>query len=185
MKKNLKKLLSLALVVALTGSLLTACGKQTGDETKKPAQQGSTLGKMSTEEMTLVYSCWQDIEISEALEKEFEALYPNIQVECKQFDVGTNNDELQALAAVGDLPDCFWLLGSPDVFITNGLLYDMTLLWEADGESKNIIKGINEYKIGYLGTENKWTTPVKFFPTAAVVNLDVFIRNNEFFIKTR
>ncbi len=183
MKKNLKKLLSLALVVALTGSLLTACGssdKEEGSTDSGVSSGGQTLRPVDTETpMTLSYTCWQDIEIAQKLEAEFERIYPNIEVEVEQFDVGSNNDELQARAATGNLPDCFWLLGSPDVFITNGLLMDMTLLWEADPDSKNIIKGINEYKIGYLGTDRKWTTPVKFFPTAAFVNLDLFLRNNE------
>ncbi len=185
MKKNLKKLLSLALVVALTGSLFTACktdsGEDGGSQNKAPIQK---LAEMTKDEITLTYTFWQDIEISEALKTEWETLYPNIKVELQQFEVGSNNAELQALAVTGELPDCFWLLGSPDVFITNALLFDMKLLWEADANtegdsSKNVIKGINEYKIGYLGTDSKWTTPVKFFPTAAFVNLDVFLRNNE------
>jgi len=175
MKKNLKKLLCLALVVALTGSLFTACKKKTATTT----QETVTLAPMTTEEITLVYSCWQDVEISEALAAEFHEEYPNITVEVKEFAVESNNAELIALAATGDLPDAFWVLNSPDVFITNGLLLDMSLLWEADPDSKNVIKGINEYKIGYLGTEGKWTTPVKFFPTAAFVNLDVFLRNGD------
>ncbi len=180
MKKNLKKLLSLALVVALTGSLFTACSKKPADTTKKEV---ITLKEMTKENITLTYTFWQDIEIVEALETEFETLYPNIEVKVEQFDVGSNNAELTARAATGNLPDAFWVLGSPDVFITNGLLFDMSLLWEADANtekdsSANVIKGINEYKIGYLGTEGKWTTPVKFFPTVAFVNLDVFIRNN-------
>lgn len=183
MKKNLKKLLSLALVVALTGSLFTACSpKKQSTSNNKPA--GSKLSEMTKEEITLSYTFWQDVEISDALKEEFMTLYPNITVTTEQFEVGSNNDELQARAATGELPDCFWVLGSPDVFITNGLLMDMSLLWEADANtegdsSSNVIKGINEYKIGYLGTEGKWTTPVKFFPTAAFVNLDVFLRNNE------
>ena len=182
MKKNLKKLLSLALVVALTGSLFTACSNNGGAQ--KPTQQKATLKPLTTDDITLTYTFWQDIEIVQELEKEWEALHPNIQIEIEQFDVGSNNNELQARAATGNLPDAFWVLGSPDVFITNGLLFDMSLLWEADANtegdsSANVIKGINEYKIGYLGTEGKWTTPVKFFPTAAFVNMDVFLRNNE------
>lgn len=185
MKKNLKKLLSLALVVALTGSLFTACTpKDQGSSTPGVQTSGKKLGPLTKDEITLTYTFWQDIEISEKLKTEWETLYPNIKVELKQFEVGSNNAELQALAVTGDLPDCFWVLGSPDVFITNALLYDMKLLWEADANteedsSANVIKGINEYKIGYLGTDSKWTTPVKFFPTTAFVNLDVFIRNNE------
>ncbi len=184
MKKNLKKLLSLMLVVALTGSLFTACGGSSSTETETAAGTATTEKKKelkpmnTTDPITLTYTFWQDIEISEKLELEFENLYPNIEVEIKQFEVGSSNDEVQALAAVGQLPDCFWILGSPDVFITNGLLMDMALLWEADPETENVIHGINEYKIGYLGTDGKWTTPVKFFPTAAFVNMDVFMRNN-------
>lgn len=179
MKKNLKKLLSLMLIVALTGSLFTACGGDSGEKKKV-----TTLTKMNTtDDITLNYTFWQDIEIVQALEKEFEKLYPNIDVVPTEFEVGNNNAELIALAAANNLPDCFWILGSPDVFITNALLMDMSRLWEADkntekDSSANVIKGINEYEIGYLGTVGKWTTPVKFFPTAAFVNMDAFARNN-------
>lgn len=179
MKKNLKKLLSLALIVALTGSLFTGCGKKDENNGNQETNKKTLVPMNTTDDITLNYTFWQDVEIATALEAKFEELYPNIDVVCTQFEVGSNNDELTALAAASKLPDCFWVLGSPDVFITNGLLMDMSPFWEGDSdESSNVIKGINEYKIGYLGTSGKWTTPVKFFPTAAFVNLDVFNRNN-------
>ncbi len=182
MKKKVRKLISMMLMISMLLSIFYGCTNESEtngnknnieEETKKIKK----LPEMTTEEITLSYMCWQDTEISKALEKEFEAIYTNIDVEVMEYDIGSSGSSLQSLAAVGKLPDCFWLLGSLDVFIENKLLYDMTELWENDPDADNIIKGINEFKLGYLNTDRKWTTPVKFFPTAAFVNLDVFIRN--------
>jgi len=137
------------------------------------------LVPMTNENITLTYSFWDDIEISMALEKEFEAMYPNIDVVLTEFSENTNDAELLALASVGKLPDCFWISGSAETFIENWLLLDMSLLWDADPEARKLIRGIDEYKLGYYGTEFKWTTPVKFYPTAAFINLDAFIRNDK------
>ncbi len=151
--------------------------EEDNDESHKTEIKG--LDPMNTKDpIELTYAMYEDIEISEALAYEFENLYPNIDVNVMELDVGNYTEELFAMQAVGKLPDCFWILGSPENYITNGLLMDMSRLWEADPESSNVIRGINEYKLGYYGTDFKWATPVKFFPTAAFVNMEVFYRNN-------
>lgn len=178
MRKSQKRLVALFVVISMVAGLFAGCTKS--NENKVHNAPEYKLADMTKDEITLSYWSWMSKEINEKLKEEFEKLYPNITVELMEYDVGSNGGwELSSLAAAGKLPDCFWILGSPDVFISHGFLLDMSLLWENDPDSKNVIKGINEYKIGYLGTEGKWVTPVKFFPTVAFLNLDVFIRNDE------
>jgi len=177
--KQIKKYMALILVIAIVSGVFAGCKRENNAKTEaKTQEQAYRLADMTKDEITLKYWFWQDIEISEKLKVEFEKLYPNITVELMQADLSWTC-ELQSMAVVGELPDCFWILGSPDVFIQNGMLFDMDLLWTYDSESQNVIKGINEFKLGYYETEAKWATPVKFYPTAAFLNLDVFIRNDE------
>lgn len=178
MGSKCRRIVSLILIIVMLVSVFLGCEKENVKE-KETAEIGYRLADLTKEEITLKYWFWHDLEISEKLKEEFEKKYPNITVELIQFDVGSSSSELQGMATVGQLPDCFWILGSPDVFVKNALLYDMSLLWKYDSESKNVIKGINELKLGYCGTDAKWTTPVKFYPTTAFVNLDVFIRNDK------
>lgn len=166
-------------MMSMVMSLFYGCTDKETDVIEEETKKLKKLPEMTTDEITLTYMCWQDIEISEALEKEFEALYPNIDVVIKEYEVSSSSSELPSLSVVGKLPDCFWILGSTEMYIKNNMIYDMTELWENDPDAENVIKGINEFKLGYFGTEKKWTTPVKFFPTVAFVNLDVFIRNDE------
>ncbi len=183
MGNKCRRIVALIIIVTMFVTLFLGCEKQSDKDTiDKEAISTEVLyelGDMTKDEITLTYWFWHDIEINKELKKEFENLYPNITIELIQMDVGSSSNELYALAVSGKLPDCFWILGSPDVYISKGYLFDMSLLWKYDPESKNVIKGINEFKLGYYGTESKWTTPVKFFPTTAFLNLDVFNRNDE------
>lgn len=133
----------------------------------------------TTDNFTLTYTYWEDEIIVNAMAKEFMTLYPNITVENTMFAVGSNNEELLALSAAQNLPDVFWFLGSCDFAIENGMLYDMTVLWEADPDTDNLVPGIETLKLGYFGTDCKWATPVKYFPSAAFVNLNLFTKENK------
>jgi len=163
--------------------LLIGCNDKNGEEEiVKETEEVKGLPPMTEDEITLTYMCWQDIEISDALAEEFEKLYPNIDVKVKEYSLYSGSfmgEIFSSIAAGKNTPDCFWILNSPDVFISNGYLYDMTEFWENDPDADNVIKGINELKIGYYGTDRKWVTPVKFFPATAFVNEDVFIRNDK------
>jgi len=184
MKKCIRKIIALMLMVSLIGCMLLGCDDKKDDEIiVEKTEETKGLPPMTSDEITLTYMCWQDIEISEVLAKEFEKLYPNITVNVKEYVVSSSSsmssEEYMLHYALGNnSADCFWILGSPDFFLAKNLLYDMTEFWENDPESKNVIKGINELKLGYYNTDRKWATPVKFFPTAAFVNMDVFIRND-------
>lgn len=172
MSKNIKKMLSLTLAVAMTGSLFTACGK---DEKKEVA----TLTAMTTDSITLTYQFWEDGPVVASLNEEWAKKYPNIEVIPSEVLVGDNNGNLTNLLGTSEFPDVFWVLGTPDFAIKNGMLANMAGMWEADStDTQNVIGGINEFKLGYLGTEGKWTTPVKFFPTEAWLNMNYFTTHN-------
>lgn len=175
MSRNIKKALCLTLAVAMTGSLFTACGKD--DSSKKPAS-ANKLQDLTKEEITLTYQFWEDGPIVETLVENWSQEHSNITVKPSEVLVGDNNTTLQNLLSSEDFPDVFWVLGTPDFAITGGMLANMTGMWEADEDTKNVIGGINKFKLGYLGTDYKWTTPVKFFPTEAWLNMNYFKTHN-------
>ena len=172
MSKNIKKMLCLTLAVAMTGSLFTACGKK--EDKKDPV----TLSDMTTDEISLTYQFWEDGPIVDSLIEEWNKKYPNITVNANEVLVGDNNGNLTNLLGTSEMPDVFWVLGTPDFAITNGMLLNMDGMWNADEDARNVIKGIDEFKLGYLGTDGKWTTPVKFFPTEAWLNMNYFKTHN-------
>ncbi len=174
MANRIKKSLCLLLTVTMIASLFVGCGKA---ETR----QTVTLTPMDTEtEMTLSYLYWEDQHIVKKLVETWSQKYPNITINQKMTaDLGTHNQDILNLQASKNVPDVFWVLNSPESMIKNGLLMDMSLLWEADPDTKDVIGGINEFDLGYFTTKAKWTTPVKFFPTCAFLNLKCFEVNNK------
>lgn len=172
MSKNIKKALCLTLAVAMTGSLFTACGK----EEKKEVP---TLTDMTTDNISLTYQFWEDGPIFDSLYEEWQQKYPNITIKKDEVVVGDNNGNLTNKLGTSDFPDVFWVLGTPDFAITNGMLANMAGMWNIDPDAQNVIGGINEFELGYLGTEGKWTTPVKFFPTEAWLNMNYFTTHNQ------
>lgn len=171
MSKNIKKLVCLVLVVAMTGSMFTACGK-------KQEKKVETLREMTKDNITLTYQFWEDGPIVECLYENWLEKYPNIKINIQETTTGENNGLLTNKLGTSEMPDVFWVLGTPDFAITNGMLQNMAGMWEADPDTKNVIGGINEFNLGYLGTEGKWTTPVKFFPTEAWLNMNYFTTHN-------
>ncbi|MDF2800099.1 MAG: transporter periplasmic subunit [Anaerocolumna sp.] len=197
--KNMKKILSLILVLALCISAFTACqSKKETTETDGAAvvqEQGSTeevaeatpevteeavksLPPMTTEEITLTYVSWENEVLTKYLADQFMKKYPNIKVEVVTLALDGYNDSLLNLVATGQMPDAFWILGECDFAIQNDLLGDMTEFWENDPEADNVLTTINEGKFGYYGTDKKWATPVKFFPEVVYANKTVFEQLN-------
>jgi len=172
MLKNVKKLICLLLVVTLSASMFTGCFMNRTTDTVEVE-----LSDMTTEKIKLKYAFWEDGPIVELLKVEWNKLYPNIELELMPYETPIGfNEEMMLLSSAMDLPDVFWLLNECDFAIENGMLLDMTPLWEADPDSKNVLPSINKYKLGYFGTDYKWTTPVKYFPSAAFLNKNLFER---------
>ena len=169
MVKRLKKLSCLLLSVTMVATLFAGCGS---GESSKPAKKATLKAMDDTTVMTLGYAYWEDNYVVESLVKGWNEIHPNATVNQKMTaDLGTHNQDIINLAASKQVPDVFWVLGSPENMIKKGLLYDMSGLWEADEDAQKVIGGINDYKLGYFGTAGKWTTPVKFFPTVMFLNL--------------
>lgn len=174
MSKNIKKALCLTLAVTMTASMFTACTSSSKKTTKSVAK----LDPMTTDEITLKYQFWEDGPVVNSLYEEWQKKYPNIKIDIQEVLVGDANGNLVNKSGTSDMPDVFWVLGTPDFAITNGMLANMVGMWSADADTKNVIGGIDEFKLGYLGTDAKWTTPVKFFPTEAWLNMNYFTTHN-------
>ena len=143
-------------------------------ETDNTYQEAAVMPQMTTEEITLTYQFWENRPIVKTLIKEWNKLYPNITIEPCEVVIGDNNENLLSYAGTNNMPDVFWINGTPDFAVKNGLLADMSRLWEMDADTKNVIGGINDFYLGYLGTEQKWTTPIRFYPTCAWLNMNYF-----------
>lgn len=165
MAKNMKKLLSLLLVVALAATCFTACSDSGKDDV-------NIRDVYTDRDITLKYAFWEDDAIFEKINADWLAKYSNITIEPVSFPTASFTESLKALFAADDAPDIFGIIGSCDFAIENGMLLDMTLLWENDEDVKagKIIRGIDDFKIGYFSTDYKWCTPIKFYPAAAFIN---------------
>lgn len=164
MAKSMKKFLSLLLVVAMAVGCFSACSK------KKNEKVWQVRDIITDEDITLTYLFWEDLPIFEKIVEDWNAKYPNIHIEGTEVLTGSYNETLKANFAAEQGPDIFGIIGSCDFAIENGMLLDMTALWKSDKESENVIRGINDFKIGYFSTDAKWCTPIKFYPDAAFVN---------------
>lgn len=163
MAKSIKKVLALLLVVTMSVACFTACSGQ-----KKAKKQLRPIN--TTDPITLNYLFWEDTPIFTKILEDWNAKYPNITIVGEEVLTGTFTETLKAYFAADKAPDIFGIIGSCDFAIENGMLLDMTDLWELDDEHTKVIKGINEFKIGYFSTDYKWCTPIKFYPDAAFVN---------------
>lgn len=175
MTKNIKKVLCLTLAVSMVGSMFTACGKKSDNK----SSNGGGLTALTTEDCTLTYQFWEDGPVVESLYEEWQKEHPNIKINIVETTTAENNGLLTTKIGTSDMPDVFWVLGTPDFAITQGMLANMAGMWGEDEDARNVIGGINEFKLGYLGTEGKWTTPVKFFPTEAWLNMNYFTQHDQ------
>ena len=132
----------------------------------------------TTDNITIKYQVWGDLAVIDSLNEEWSKKYPNIKVEA--YEVAAEDYDTTLLNNLGtdDMPDVFWIMGSPDFATVNGMVADMTPMWEADKDAQNIIGGVNEYKLGYLQTDTKWLTPVRFYPSEAWVDMNYFAKKN-------
>lgn len=194
-----KKLTSLALAAAMTAGLLSGCGGGNSEADPTPttaADTGNTdqtnggdnagtgddtaegLPAMTTEEITLTYMHFDNAVLVDYVAQKFMEKYPNIKVKTQAFETGGFNDTLMNMINAGKSPDCYMVLGNCDFGLSNGLYGDMTYYWENDPENQNLLTSINDYKIGYFGTDKKLATPIKYFPAALYADLAVFEKLN-------
>ncbi len=125
--------------------------------------EAAGLPAMTTENITLTYLNFDSELLTKELADKFMELYPNITVDVAYINVADFNTTLLNLIAAGDVPDCF-MFSDVDFALTNQLLQPFTEYWNADPENQNLMPTVNEFKIGYYDTEEKWATPIKLFP---------------------
>ncbi len=181
-----KKLLACLLVTTMIVGLL-GCGSSTKNggstttvvsgETIETTVAGSDITyhvatDLTTDKITLTYFHFDQDETVQYLADRFMELYPNITVNVVYENVSTYNDTLLTLVASGDTPDVI-MFSDCDFALSNFLLQDISSFWDSDPETANVASTINDYGIGCYGTSARYAVPVKFFPTAMYIDLNV------------
>ena len=150
-------------------------GEEAGGGSEDGGSDAAALPPMTTDEIELTYMNFDNKVLTEYLAQKFTEKYPNIKVNVVYVAAGAEyNDTLLNLVNTGQTPDCFMILGNCDFALSNSLLGDMTEYWENDPENDNILPSINGAKLGYYGTNQKLSTPMKFFPDAIYADMAVF-----------
>lgn len=163
----MKKMLSLALACLLMLSLIPAMAEETG------------LPPMTTENITLTVAHWGQAEagepeVIEALIAQFEATYPNINVEFVAIDQGTWDQGLTNLASEGNLPDVFWVFNVPNA-VANEWALDITDYIEKDPDAKALYPAmVSSAKIG----DRNYSYPAVQFPHMMFMNVTLFEQYN-------
>lgn len=168
--KNLKKLLSMLLVIVMMMGLATGCAfdEGDGDQQSNKNDDWENVGEdglplLTEEKIELTYFNFDSEVLTQKLAEKFMELHDNITVNVVYVPAGEANDTLMNMISNGEVPDCF-MFTDCDFPLANELLLDITDYWEADKENQNLLPTINEAKLGYFGTDKKWATPMKFFP---------------------
>lgn len=199
-----KKLTSLALAAAMTATLFAGCGGGNDDpatpttnpgnpgdnsentdnpgnsDAEKPGEENNTsaLPAMTTDEIELTYMHFDNDLVVKYVADAFMKKYPNIKVKTQAFSTDGYNDTLLNMINAKKVPDCYMVLGDCDFALSNGFYGDFTEYWENDPENQNLLTSLNDYKIGYFGTDKKLATPIKYFPDIMYADLAVFEKLN-------
>lgn len=185
----MKKLLALALVLAMAFSLVACSGGDTASEpantntevvatgeTEEVVINGITYNKatdMTQDKITLTYFHFDQDETVQYLANRFMEIYPNIKVITEYEPVGSANDTLLTLVAAGKTPDAV-MISDADFALNNFLLQDISPYWNADKETQNLADTVNAAGLGTFMTSKRYAVPVKFFPTMMCADLSVF-----------
>ncbi|MGN0755293.1 MAG: ABC transporter substrate-binding protein [Aristaeellaceae bacterium] len=162
----MKKLLSLVLACMMMLSLV-------------PAMAEDGLAPMTTENITLTVAHWGQAEagepeVIEALIAQFEAAYPNINVEFVPIDQDTWTVSLNNLASEGKLPDVFWVFNVPNA-VANGWALDITEFFEKDPDAAELYPTmVSGSKIG----GRNYSYPAVMFPHMMYMNVTLFEKYN-------
>ena len=162
----MKKLLSLVLACMMLLSLV-------------PAMAEEGLPPMTTENITLTVAHWGQAEagepeVIEALIAQFEAAYPNINVEFVAIDQGTWDQGLTNLASEGKLPDVFWVFNVPNA-VANEWALDITYYMENDPDAQELYPAMRE--AAKIDGKN-YSYPAVMFPHIMYMNVTLFEQYN-------
>ncbi len=163
----MKKLLSLVLACIMVLSLVPAMAEEAG------------LPAMTTENITLTVAHWGQAEagepeVIEALIAQFEAAYPNINVDFVSIDQATWDQGLTNLASTGNLPDVFWVFNVPNA-VANGWALDITYYMENDPDAQQLYPAMRE--AAKINGKN-YSYPAVQFPHMMFMNKTLFEQYN-------
>lgn len=127
---------------------------------------------LTTEEITLSYFNFDQLEITDILAKRFMEIYPNIKVTNVYENVATYNDTLLTLVSDQNTPDVI-MMSDADFALSNFLLRDISSFWDSDEETKNLAKTVNDAGLGTFQTSGRFAVPVKYFPGIMYIDLNV------------
>lgn len=188
-----KKLTSLFLAATMCAGLLAGCGSSGDDPDPTPTSAPSTndgeqqpddganasaMPAMTTDSIKLTYMHFDQADLVHYVGAKFHEKYPNIEVKYQDFTTDGYNDTLMNMINAKKAPDCYMVLGNCDFGLSNCVYGDFTEYWENDPENQNLLTSINDYKIGYFGTDKKLATPIKYFPAALYTDLTVYEKLN-------
>lgn len=164
----MKKLLSLVLACIMVLSLVPAL-----------AETEAGLPAMTTENITLTVAHWGQAEagepeVIEALIAQFEAAYPNINVEFVSIDQATWDQGLTNLASTGNLPDVFWVFNVPNA-VANEWALDITYYMENDPDAQQLYPAMRE--ASKINGKN-YSYPAVQFPHMMFINKTLFEQYN-------
>ena len=134
---------------------------------------------MTTENITLTVAHWGQAEagepeVIEALIAQFEAAYPNINVEFVNIDQGTWDQGLTNLASEGKLPDVFWVFNVPNA-VANEWALDITYYMENDPDAQELYPAMRES--AKIDGKN-YSYPAVMFPHMMYMNVTLFEQYN-------
>ena len=163
----MKKLLSLVLACIMVLSLVPAMAEEAG------------LPAMTTENITLRVAHWGQAEagepeVIEALIAQFEAAYPNINVEFVHIDQATWDEGLTNLASTGNLPDVLWVFNVPNA-VANEWALDITYYMENDPDAQQLYPAMRE--AAKINGKN-YSYPAVQFPHMMFMNKTLFEQYN-------
>lgn len=164
----MKKLLSLVLACMMVLSLVPAL-----------AETEAGLPAMTTENISLTVAHWGQAEagepeVIEALIAQFEAAYPNINVEFVSIDQATWDQGLTNLASTGNLPDVFWVFNVPNA-VANEWALDITYYFENDPDAQQLYPAMRE--AAKINGKN-YSYPAVQFPHMMFMNTTLFEQYN-------
>lgn len=106
------------------------------DQTAVEQDPNQPLPPMTTDEITLTYASWENLEMMEFMAARFMDQYPNINVEVHHLSIEDYNEAIFNLASAGQLPDVYWYLGDITTPLENQWLGDFSEFFDLDPESE-------------------------------------------------
>ncbi|MFW5842043.1 MAG: ABC transporter substrate-binding protein [Bacillota bacterium] len=131
----------------------------------------------TTKNIVLTYADWGDSDLNQAMLDAFMEEYPNITVELRKDITGAGGEftaNLLNAQAANVLPDVFAIDNVPTGF-SNGMLYDVTDLWDADPDTAAVYPNIKDTAV-YNGA--RYAIPSFQFVKGIYLNLSLFDEYN-------